>query len=218
MAGIITALRTQKSNKERVSVYLDGRFALGLPAIVAATLKKGQHLSDQDLARLKALDEEEKAYERSLRFLGYRPRSIAEVRRYLQKHDLSEAVIETVLRRLSGAGYLDDEAFAGYWIADRERFRPRGHLALRHELRQKGVANEIIDRALQSVEAESSAYRAGADRARRLKHLDQKAFRQKLGGFLLRRGFTHAVVWPVVDQLWQELAGESDDDRSIDWE
>lgn len=218
MASIITALRIQKGNKERVSVYLDGRFALGLPAIVAATLKKGQHLSDHDLVRLKALDEEERAYERSLRFLTYRPRSIAEVRRYLQKHDLSESVIDTVLARLSRAGYLDDEAFTGYWIADRERFKPRGRLALRHELRQKGVANEIIERALQSVEGESSAYRAGADRARRLKHLDKKTFRQKLGSFLLRRGFSHEVVWPVVDQLWQELHGESGEDRSIDWE
>ena len=55
MAGRITALKYQKRNKDRVNVYLDGRFALGLPAVVAATLKRGQLLSD---AEIEALQEE----------------------------------------------------------------------------------------------------------------------------------------------------------------
>jgi hypothetical protein len=33
MAGVITALKAQKKNKDRVNVYLDGRFAFGLAAI-----------------------------------------------------------------------------------------------------------------------------------------------------------------------------------------
>ena len=42
MAGTITALEYQKKNRDRVSVYLDGRFAFGLPALVAAHLARGQ--------------------------------------------------------------------------------------------------------------------------------------------------------------------------------
>ena len=75
---------------------------------------------------------------------------------------------------------------------------------VRQELRQKGVADDIISQALHDLDSESSAYRAGLAQARRLENLDQRTFRQKLGGFLLRRGFAHDVVWPVVDQLWTE--------------
>jgi regulatory protein len=84
-------------------------------------------------------------------------------------------------------------------------------VALRHELRQKGIADDIIANALQVVDAESNAYRAAETQARRLAGLDARTFRKKLGSFLLRRGFSHDIVWPVVARLWQEQRAGSDD-------
>ena len=51
MAGKITSLEYQKKNPKRVSVFLDGRFAFGLPDIVAARLTRGQSLSDAQIER-----------------------------------------------------------------------------------------------------------------------------------------------------------------------
>jgi regulatory protein len=214
MAGTITALRVQKGNAQRVNVYLDGRYGLALPILTAATLRRGQFLSDEDIACLKAIDEEEKAYERAVRFLARRPRSIAETQRYLRRRPLPDPVIDRVIQRLATAGYLDDRLFAQFWVEDRERFRPRGQAALRHELRQKGLPDQIIDEALQALDAEDSAYRAATAYAPRLARLDRPTFRQKLGGYLLRRGFGHEVVWPVVERTWQELR---DDDGQTGW-
>ncbi len=206
----ITALRFQKRNRERVNVYLDGAYAFGLPAIIAASLRIGQSLDEDEIARLQESDAEQQAYERALRFLAHRPRSAAEVRRLLERQALPAATVDATLKRLLAAGYLDDEAFARYWVGNREQFKPRAPLALRQELRQKGLSDDIIHRALQAVDSESSAYRAGLAQARRLEHLDQRTFRHKLGGHLLRRGFTHDVVWPVVDQIWRELRPGTD--------
>ena len=75
MAGTITALNIQKRNKERVNVFIDDQFALAVTALMAATLRKGQYLSDADIERLKDTDELDKAYNHAIRFLGYRPRS-----------------------------------------------------------------------------------------------------------------------------------------------
>jgi regulatory protein len=201
----ITALRFQQRNRERVNVYLDGSYAFALPAVIAASLRIGQSLGEDEIASLQGQDAAQRAYERALRFLASRPRSSAEVRRALARQELPASTVEAVLERLQAAGYLDDEAFARFWVSNREQFRPRAPLALRQELRQKGVADSIINRALHDVDSDSSAYRAGLARARRLSNLDQRTFRQKLGGYLLRRGFAHAVVWPAVDQLWGEL-------------
>ena len=74
----------------------------------------------------------------------------------------------------------------------------------------KGVPEDIIAQALGSLDSESSAYRAGAAYARRLANLDQRTFRQKLGNHLLRRGFQHDVVWPVVDRLWREQRDDTE--------
>jgi len=135
MAGTITALRFQKRNKYRVNVYIDGQFAFGLAAIEAARLRVGQTLSDDDVARLRMRDEVERAYERALNFLSYRPRSEAEVRRNLRKKNVEEEVVEEVTGRLTRAGLLNDQEFARYWVENRLQFNPRGARALRHELR-----------------------------------------------------------------------------------
>ena len=91
MAGTITALRYQKRNKNRVNVYLDDQFAFGLAAIEAARLHVGQTLTDDDVVRLRRRDDVERAYERALDFLSYRPRSEAEVCRNLRRKEQPRA-------------------------------------------------------------------------------------------------------------------------------
>jgi regulatory protein len=217
MAGTITALKVQKRNPRRVNVFLDGRYAFGLAAIEAARLRCGQVLSDEDIERLKEKDSFEKAHDRALRFLSYRPRSEAEVRRYLQGKAVSSAVEEEVIERLTQATLLDDLAFARYWVENRESFNPRGLRMLRYELRQKGLSDETVSQALMDFNDEEGAYRVALRRGRRLAHLDQVSFRRKLGSHLLRRGFPHDLVDLAVKRAWQELrAGGENTDESED--
>lgn len=208
MAGKVTALKYQKKNRNRVSVYLDGRFAFGLPDIVAAQLKTGQQLSDADIERLQREGSAEAAYSRSLDYLSYRPRSRAEVQTYLEKRGYSEDEIEEVTARLERAGLLDDEAFAHYWVENREQFRPRGLRALRYELRNKGVSDRIIERAVAEVDVSDSAYRSARKKARQLGDADQQTFCRKLVEYLARRGFDYEVAREVTDRHWAELQAD----------
>ena len=100
MANIITALRQQTRNPNRVNVFLDGEFAFGLTKIVAAWLQLGQSISSEKIDELRSEDEVEQAYQRSLNFISYRPRSTMEVQRNLRKHKISKELIETVIYRL----------------------------------------------------------------------------------------------------------------------
>jgi regulatory protein len=208
MAGKITKLEFQKKNPDRVSVFLDGRFAFGLPAIVAARLKRDQFLSDAEIESLQAEDAIETAYGKALNYLSYRPRSRAEVNRYLEKRDLSESQIEAVAERLERAGLLDDAAFARYWVENRERNQPKGPRALRYELRNKGISSKMIDRALVSVDVQDSAYRSAARKAQQLAHLDQGTFTKKIIQYLARRGFDYEVARETAAHHWSELAAE----------
>jgi len=210
MAGTITSLKAQKRNPERVNVYLDGRYAFSLAAIEAARLRRGQVLSDEDIEGLKERDSFEKAHDRALRFLSYRPRSEAEVRRYLQGKAVSPTIEEEVIERLTRAKLLDDLAFARYWVENRESFKPRGLRMLRYELYQKGLSEDTIAQALTDLDEEESAYQVALKRGRRLAHLDQVSFRKKLGAYLLRRGFPYEVVNLAVERTWQELRAEGE--------
>lgn len=205
MAGVITELKVQKHDKERVNVYLDGEFAFGLPLSEAARLRRGQFLSDEDIERLKAADAYARARDAALRYLAVRPRSEAEVRQYLARKGFDETTVNQVIGRLLEWGYLDDEAFARAWVRERERFRPRGPKALRQELRRKGIDEGIIERVLADLDPEASARAALAPRLHQWQHLDWRAFRKKAGDFLARRGFSYDLINDLVRSVWQEL-------------
>lgn len=205
MTGTITALEVQKHNKERVSVFLDGEFAFGLSLLEAAQLRKGQQLTDEQIASLKSRDSIEQAYESAVRFLAHRPRSTAEIRRNLKEKEIAPPVIDEVIERLESRGYVDDVAFARYWVSNRQQFKPRGSRALRFELREKGISDPIIDEVLAELDTTDAAYQAGLAKARRFRGLDKRTFREKLGAYLMRRGFDYDTVRDVTDQLYSEL-------------
>ncbi len=204
MAGTVTALKLQKRNRQRVNVYLDDRFAFGLAAIEAARLRVGQVLSDEEIARLKERDSVERAAERALDLLSYRPRSRAEVRRRLLRKGYEQGTIDEALARLGRAGLLDDRAFARYWIDNRFQFNPRGVALLRQELWQKGVGETVIEETLAEYDEEEAAVRAVEMVARRLHELDPVAFRRKLIDRLRRRGFPYAVIEPLLARVMDE--------------
>ncbi len=208
MAGQITDIRVQKRKRDRVNVYLDGEYAFSLEMGVAVSLKRGEILSDEEIQGLELRDSVQKAYDRTLNYLAYRPRSGAELRRYLTKTHVSPEVSERVLERLSAAGLLDDEAFARYWVENRETFRPRGRRALRQELRQKGIDDALIAEILNELNEEESAKRAAIKQAPRYDNLDDGVFRQKMYSFLRRRGFDYEVVRETISCLLQQRSEE----------
>jgi regulatory protein len=201
----ITAIEPQQKNPQRVNIYLDGEFAFGLARITAGWLHVGQDLSQEKIASLQAEDASEMAFQKALHFLSYRPRSSAEVRQNLTKRGISEALVEETVTRLQGAGLLNDQEFAQAWVENRNTFQPRSKSALRMELRRKGLSDEILQPVLdEKVDEEALAFAAARKYARRLADLEWLAFRQKLSGFLARRGFSYSTLSPVVSEVWKE--------------
>ena len=204
MSGRITSIEPQARHANRFNLYIDDQFALGLSASVAARLRVGQTLSETDLAALEREEAYETAHEMALRFLEPRPRSRAEVKQQLRKKQVASDVIDQVIARLTDAGLIDDEAFAKYWVENREAFRPRAGRALRFELKRKGLSDAAIKEAIGTLDESESAYRAGTARAARWRNLERRAFMEKLGAFLVRRGFSYEVAKDAAKRLWDE--------------
>jgi regulatory protein len=209
MPSTITAIEPQRRGS-RFNVFLDGRFALSLDASLVAALRLEQEVDATALARLAAADEQRRALDAAFRLLAVRPRSAWELESRLRQKGYSSAAIAAARAHLDRFGLVDDAAFARYWVEQRQNFRPRGRAALRAELRAKRVPSDEIDAAVPAPEAEAeAAYRAGRARLARLTGLDRATFRQRLGGYLQRRGFGFAAATAAVTRLWAEAAPES---------
>ncbi|MBA7594162.1 Regulatory protein RecX [subsurface metagenome] len=202
----ITAIETQKRGRERVNIFLDGRFAfsVGRGVVEEHGLHHGQVLSDSRVEELAAADLFGKCLNAALRLLSYRPRSEAEIRTRLSRR-FDRETIEGVILQLRERQMIDDVAFAAFWREARDSFSPRGRLLLKVELRNKGIDPELIDKVLDGIDDEESAYRAAQKRGRTLAKEDYETFRRKLGAFLRRRGFSYGVVNRTTERLWQEL-------------
>ena len=115
-------------------------------------------------ARRAAIDDPEVVLAAGLRFLEARSRSVEEVRRRLADAGYRPELIAVTLERLAAMGLLDDELFARGWIESRDRARPRGEMALRRELSQRGVGRtEITDALTERREQAQANAQVGLD-------------------------------------------------------
>ncbi|MBE3561245.1 MAG: RecX family transcriptional regulator [Ktedonobacteraceae bacterium] len=212
----ITALQPQANNAERVNVFVDGQFLLAVHALLIyeLDLQVEQELTDGQLARLRYEEELQQAVDRALRFLAVRPRSRAEVRRYLHRKGTTAELIETAIERLEQLKLLDDRDFASFWVETRERASPRGALALRNELRLKGVQRDVVEEVVSDEQDDERALQAARKKAIMLTGqpgMDYATFQRRLGSFLRRRGFGYNIASRTVRTLWNELREEDVD-------
>jgi regulatory protein len=203
----ITALNTGNHAKKRVNLFLDGKFAFSLEEeeVNKERLKVGMELSSSRLDELVGALQFTRCLNAAYRYLGYRPRSEAEIRERLQRRGFPPEHIDKVIEKLKEQELLNDESFARFWTENRATFRPRSRGLTRSELRRKGVAEETISQVVNEINDAESAYAAAISKAGRLQNLEYSEFRQRLADFLKRRGFTYDIISRTIRRVWQEI-------------
>ena len=215
--GTITALVLQSGDRERVNVFVDEAFAIGisLSTLQREGLYKGQVLTEEEWLRLERAESDHKAWEAALRLLEVRPRSEYEIRDRLRRKQYTPDQIEGVIARLHDLELLDDAHFARLWVANRAATKPKGALALRRELLSKGInrqlAGDVVAAATDPASEAAACEQVARQAMRRYATVsDWPTFQRKLGALLQRRGFTWETVKPVLQRLWNERGGLDD--------
>ena len=210
MDKVITAIRVQKRNPERLNIELDGEFAFGLSRITGAWLKTGDQLSEEKIARLLSDEGFEAAYQRAVSLINHRPRTEKEIRKRLTDKGIPDELIDRVLERLRSAKLVQDEQYARMWVENRVEMHPRSRRLIRYELFNKGISDEDIERAVDNLEDDDALAREAAVRyERRLTGCDRLSYVKKLSGHLARRGFTYQTVAPIVKDLWERRESDA---------
>lgn len=141
------------------------------------------------------------AYDSAVRYLASRPRSVSEIRRHLRTKRYDDPAIDRAIDQLRAQRYIDDEAFARYWIDQRDRFRPKGERAIVSELLQKGVAREVIEVVIGEREPDSEVKRARAVIRRpitRWMAMSEPERKRKIHQYLAQRGFSYDTIEEVL--------------------
>lgn len=206
----ITDIQIQEKRKDRVSVFIDGEFAFGLhqDVLLKSGIAKGDALSDEEIAEIRDMESRRAAKEKAMRLLAHRARSQKELRERLLRSGFEEAHIDWTLAELHRLNLLDDGEFAKMFARDRMLTKPVGEFLLRQELRQKGIQEADIEKAVQEAYAETSEYDyarqlAVKQKAKQLK-LDPEKAQKRVADFLMRRGFHWDITKDIMEH-WDSL-------------
>jgi len=146
----------------------------------------------------------QKTLDKVYRFLSLRPRSEKEVAGYLKKRKISSSDFEKIFKILKEQKLVDDLEFVKWWIEQRETFKPKGKIALRTELKQKGIAEEIIEKTLAQIDEESLAKKALEKKVKAYHRLSPEEFFRKVSQFLSYRGFS----WETIEKVAKKFEND----------
>lgn len=185
----ITQIKAQLKSKERVSVFLDGKYAfsLTLSQLLDEKLKKDSQLEESDVKRLKRLSDEGKLKVRAVEWLLNRPRSVREFRDYAFKKPIEKDVLESWIEEFIDKRYLDDKAFA-HWYAENRARKYKSRRAIIAELLRKGITRTVAEDMATKVHTDQQSLK---QLVKKLRGRERYKDENKLIRHLLSKGFSY---------------------------
>lgn len=139
------------------------------------------------------------ALDLSYRYLGFRDRTVVEVRRHLEHKRVEPDTIDAAVGELCRLEYLDDARFARRYAEDRRALDAWGSDRIERKLRATGVEPALIAAALDVQDGQGELDAALALLQRRLQGpLDSDRERERALGLLVRKGYELELAYDAV--------------------
>lgn len=144
-----------------------------------------------------------------MRLLRFRPRSVKEMAQRLKQKGHRGFIIARMIDELEEKKLLDDRAFAKLWIGSRISLKPSGKNLLVRELKSKGLADEVIEKAFDEFRGAYDEYEIAGHLARKkaaqYKGIEEEKAKKRLLDFLGRRGFSCNTIWRVLKEIYKNV-------------
>ena len=115
----------------------------------------------------------------------------------LVKREIPDEIAIPLLDRFEEAGLINDLVFAETVVSSRRNFRGLSKSAIKRELNQKGVSQDLIESATHDITNEDeleSAKRLVVTRLRSMSHLEEQVRTRRLFAYLQRRGYSSSII------------------------
>lgn len=151
------------------------------------------------------MDNFDKYYEKTIRFLSFRPRSEKEIKDYLIKKKVDDLTTKKIIEKLKQHKFLNDEEFTKWWIEQRTRVKPRASRLIKFELKQKGIVRELVDEVFEQLSENTTDFEKALGLAQkrmaRYKNEEPQKVYEKMARFLASKGFSWDTIKQVIDQV-----------------
>ena len=152
-----------------------------------------------------AIDELEQTLLRKLHHLDM---SVREIQEWLRSRDAVETDANVLIEKCQRLGYIDDVRLAGQIVHKMLYQKKKSKQAIVEHLRSRGISRADIESALEEIDEATEIEHA---RQLAFKKVDQmtgqepSTVKRRLMGFLVRRGYSSAIVRQVCTEALQRL-------------
>ncbi len=154
--------------------------------------------------------EHERAIELAYRAVGYRDRTIAELRTFLERKRVGPHAIDEAVAELGEAGFLDDARYALRFAEDKRELERWGSERIARDLQRRGVSSDLIEAALAGHSRESELATAVLVLEGRLAPPGDDRERDRAWRLLVRRGYQAEIAYEAVRRYEREGADEDE--------
>ena len=196
----ITAITAQKKDAKRCNIYLDGAYFCGMELItvISNRLKVGMQIEESALENMQAESETQRATDKAFNYIGGSLKTEKQLRTYLSDKGYMPAVVDNVVEKIKGYGYIDDKEYAAAYVESYSK--NKGKRLILKELNAKGVSSSAAEEAIENIENElDSAIRIAQ------KYLKNKEpcieNKQKCYRRLLSKGFDFDTAKEAVEKV-----------------
>ncbi|GLX68555.1 RecX family transcriptional regulator [Paenibacillus glycanilyticus] len=218
----ISSVEQDAKKRSRYHIYTNGVaepiLSVHEDILIKYRLLKGTELTKELLAEIGSEDGRYRAYARALAYLGMGAKTRKQIEQYLIRKEFEPEPIAYALERLESEHIVDDGEYARQFAKQRIRNGQKGSRWIKQELAQRGVSKQAASDALGSIDKEdelASAVHSAKKKWRSLKG-ENREKRQKLMGFLMRRGFPSDIVKLAVKAAIDEAEIEqSEEDEGL---
>lgn len=199
---IVTEIRPVTKQKYQIDVEGEPAFVLYKGEVSRYHLEKDREISAEVYREIVEEVLTKRAKLRAMHLLEQGDRTKKGLRGNLLKNGYPSEAVEEAMAYVESFHYIDDKRYALTYIQNQSGKKGRARIQM--ELRQKGVPQEYIDQAFQETEEDTDArgvIRELILKKRREQGPMEEKERQKLYGFLMRRGFSSSDILSVLREF-----------------
>ena len=204
----ITAIRPQKKDGSRISIFVDDEFRLGCSAKLVRErgLVVGGVLEDEQIRQLQETDELAQAKAAALRLLGHRARTQSDLTKRLQrKNKFADDTIANAVNWLVELGYVNDMQYARDRLAGLVQAAKLGRQGLVEKLVSEGVprapARELVDATVSAEDEAKWAQDLASRKASRMAGKPWPGVKRNIASYLRRHGFEGEHIFSALEAL-----------------
>jgi regulatory protein len=142
--------------------------------------------------------ERERAIQLGYKAVGYRDRTVAELRTFLERKRVEPEAIADAVAELTAAGMLDDARYARRFAEDKRELERWGSERIARDLQRRGIAPDLIERVLSDHSREAELDTALALLEQRLPAPHDDRERDRAWRLLVRRGYSQELAYEAV--------------------